>query len=430
MLPSSQPASADATDGLGLLESELTDRLLQRSDCLVSFDHHGPDFARDPASAFNALRRQCPITWSETHGGHWIVTGYAEAFAVLQDDTTFSSADGVSIPPLKKKGPPIDVDPPIHREYRKALGPATSPKGVSKLAGQVKDWTREAIESVIETGRADLVTDLAAPVPAKAIMVLLGLDLANWRRYAAVWHDLFAHPLDSRVYQGLEEIRSELREAFARKHSEPADDLMSHLWSAPLFDHVRANRGEGFSALDEGTEIAMTMLGAGVDTTTNTFASTAIFLSDQPNLRDRLRKEPELMERAVDEFLRYFSTAPALARTVTRDLEFFGHDLHVGDRVLVSFMAANHDPKVFERPDEVVIDCWPNRHMAFGVGNHRCAGSNLARLVFPIMLTGLLEALPDYRVIYGDLEMYADRGQVTGWSRVPCLFTPRSARVV
>lgn len=393
--------------------------------CSIDFDHHGPEFARDPSGYLGRARAVCPITRAHAYGGFWLVTGYDEAFAVLQDDATFSSADGVSIPPLKKKGPPIDVDPPLHLHYRKALGPHTSRFAIGALEPEVRRWTKEAVDAVIERGEADLIADLAAPVPAKAIMTVLGLDLANWPRYAAVWHDMFARPQDPAVYEGLALVRAELLETYREKAACPASDLLSGVSRSALFGVLAEARGAGFAADVEGSEIAMTLLGAGVDTTTNMLGETAVWLSRNPEQRQRLIDEPDLMPRAVEEFFRFFATAPALARTVTRDLDFFGHEFRAGDRVLVSFLAANHDPRAFDRAGEVVLDRWPNRHMAFGVGRHRCIGSHLARVVFPIMLRGLLDHMPDFTVDLDRAEIYPDRSAVTGWKHVPCTFTPR-----
>jgi cytochrome P450 len=393
--------------------------LLTRGDCLHDFDHHGADFARDPVALTNAARARCPITYSERHGGFWHVTGYDEAFTVLQDDELFSSADGVSIPPMKKKGPPIDVDPPEHRLYRDALGAGLSRKRMASLSDKVRDWAVEAVEAVRGRGRGDVVGDIGSPVPSKAIMHLLGLPLDRWREYADVWHEVLAHPQDDAVYRSLQEVREDVFAAFEGKRGCPAHDLMSDLWASPLFDRAH---GTAAAAADEwvelGGEVSMTLLGAGVDTTTNMFAQTVVWLARHPEAVDVLR-DPTRMSVAVDEFFRYFTTAPALARTVTREVEVHEHAFERGDRVLVSFLGANHDPRMFDRSGEIVLDRQPNRHMAFGVGRHRCLGSNLARMVFPIMLREFLARIPDFSVDLAACEPYDDRAQVAGWVRVP-----------
>lgn len=392
--------------------------LLTRADCRHDFDHHGADFARDPVALTNAARRRCPITYSERYGGFWHVTGYEEAFTVLQDDDTFSSGDGVSIPPMKKKGPPIDVDPPAHLLYRDALGAGLSRKSMTSLSDTVREWTVEAVDAVRERGGGDVVGDIGSPVPSKAIMRLLGLPLDRWREYADVWHEVLAHPQDDAVYRSLQEVREDVFAAFEGKRGCPAHDLMSGLWSSSLFDGAQAADAIGADWVELGGEVSMTLLGAGVDTTTNMFAQTVVWLARHPEAVDLLR-DPARLPVAVDEFFRYFSTAPALARTVTRDVAVHGHAFRRGDRVLVSFLGANHDPRTFDRPGEIVLDRRPNRHMAFGVGRHRCLGSNLARMVFPIMLEEFLTRIPDFSVDLAACEPYADRAQVAGWVRVP-----------
>jgi cytochrome P450 len=190
----------------------------------------------------------------------------------------------------------------------------------------------------------------------------------------------------------------------------------------------RVSRGfvsEGAAAegpVEEGTHTAMTLLGAGVDTTTNLFSSVALWLGEHLEARAWLLENMDntaAWDRAVEEFIRYFATAPALARTVTRDTEFFGHQLLRGDRILISFMAANRDPRAFDRPDELLLDRFPNRHMTFGVGIHRCLGSHLARLAFSLMLRELLTTVPHYEVLSDQTEYYADRANIAGWSHVP-----------
>jgi cytochrome P450 len=408
-------------------DQSVTHTSRSRAECTVDFDHHGPAFALDPPGELARAHAVCPVTWSDAHGGFWLVTGYEQAYTVLQDDELYSSSDGVSVPQLHRSAPPIDVDPPLHTSYRRALAAPFSPSGVRPLTDLVVDWAREAVDEIAASGRGDLVRDLGAPVPAKAIMTLLGLDLEHWRRYAAVWHDLFAHPQEPAVYEQLGAVRDELLDTMRAKRGCPADDVMSHLWASGLLDEVAAADPLAWP-VDHGAEVAMTLLGAGVDTTTNLFVSTAVWLARNPAERARLNADPDLMDTAVEEFLRYFSVAPALARTVRADHDFYGHEFHDGDRVLVAFMAANRDPEVFDRPDEVILDRRPNRHMAFGVGRHRCIGSNLAKLVFPVLIRELLAAFPDYEVAVDQLELYDDRAQVTGWSSVPFTFSARAVQ--
>jgi cytochrome P450 len=135
------------------------------------------------------------------------------------------------------------------------------------------------------------------------------------------------------------------------------------------------------------------------------------------------------MKTAVEEFLRRFSVAPGLARKVTRDTELAGHELKAGEWIMASFMGANHDPREFPDPDKVIVDRTPNRHIAFGVGLHRCLGSHLVRLTLPLMLRRLLELSPDYSVDESRADRYADCSMIHGWNTIPAVF-PRAPDLV
>jgi len=130
------------------------------------------------------------------------------------------------------------------------------------------------------------------------------------------------------------------------------------------------------------------------------------------------------MDKAIEEFLRYFSPTQALARTVTQDTEFEGCPMKKGDRVLLAWNSANRDAEQFENPDEVDIERWPNRHTAFGLGVHRCAGSHLGRSMAKELLSQILNRMGDYVVDLDALEAYPHQGTNTGWQRIPATFTP------
>jgi cytochrome P450 len=405
--------------------------LRTKSACTIAFDHHSPEFAADTIGAYRTAREHCPIAWSEAWGGFWVVTGYDEAFAALHDDDLFSSArehGGVSIPSLEGYGvvaPPIDLDPPRLQAYRRLMTPSLSSAAVAPLTTEVQTWVESAIDAVVESGKADLLYDLGSPVPAKAIMRVLGYDLAEADRYADVHHLGFAMPpgdeeqFQRMVHEFVTRIPAECKAAFWEKRANPADDLVSRVATAAV--------DPALVSIEELENVGTTLLAGGVDTTTNWFANTVIWLSRNPDQRARLIDDASIWDTSVEEFLRYFSPVPGLARTVTRDAVFFDHQLHEGDKFFVAFGAANHDPRQFDRPDELLLDRRPNRNMAFGVGIHRCVGSHLARLVFGVMLEAVLRRIPDYRVLESDLVMYQDRGRINGWLNVPVEFTPGGA---
>jgi cytochrome P450 len=153
-------------------------------------------------------------------------------------------------------------------------------------------------------------------------------------------------------------------------------------------------------------------------------SQTLVHLSRHPEQRRQLLEDPELLPRAVEEFLRAFSPTQALARTVAEDVEFRGCALRKGDRALLAWSSANRDPAQFEHPDDVDIARWPNRHTAFGMGIHRCAGAHLGRAMARELIGQIIRRMPDYVVDLEGLQTYAHQGVNAGFQRIPATFTP------
>jgi cytochrome P450 len=171
------------------------------------------------------------------------------------------------------------------------------------------------------------------------------------------------------------------------------------------------------------------LISGGVGTTASLVGQALVWLSQNPTERQRMFDDPELLENtALEEFLRVFSPTQALARTVTKDVELRGCSLRKGDRLLVSRASANRDPDQFPEPDTVDLTRWPNRHAAFGIGIHRCAGLHLARAMSRAIIGQVLERMPDYVVDVSGLERFPDQGVNVGWKTIPTRFTPGPRR--
>jgi cytochrome P450 len=166
------------------------------------------------------------------------------------------------------------------------------------------------------------------------------------------------------------------------------------------------------------------LIGGGFDTTTSLLAGSLDWLDHRVADRSRLVDDADLMNTATEEFLRHFTPAQGGGRTITQDCEIAGFDFSEGDRVFLSFAMCNHDPAVFPEPDEIVLDRVPNPHAAFGLGVHRCIGSNLARLGFKYMLRELLRRMPDYQVEQAGKVQYESIGVINGYKHLPATFTP------
>jgi cytochrome P450 len=161
-----------------------------------------------------------------------------------------------------------------------------------------------------------------------------------------------------------------------------------------------------------------------VDTSTGLLSHTFAWLSEHPEEGQRMIDEPDLVKRATEEFLRWVSPAPALARTVAKETELGGQRLCPGDRLLLSWASANQDAEVFDDPDTINIDRWPNRHQAFGLGAHRCLGSNLGRVQFQEVLNIALRRMPGLKLDLAAAQRYPSLGQVNGYATLPATFTP------
>jgi cytochrome P450 len=408
------------------------------ADAVVDFDHHSDEFNLNEL-AFNAeLRQKCPVAWNENYGGFWFLTSYAAVSQTARDGDTFAhkyepnAADGVDyqgemgVP--RPEGQPAlgigEVDGPFHQALRHALAPFFSPGAVQKMRPfmeQLADWF---LDQRIGDGQMDLVLDYASPVPAILTMKLMGLPYDTWQRYANLFHSVMAVPQDSPEYaEAIAEVPAMMQgvlEFAATRRAEAGDDLTSFLIQFE-FDGKRLDDSQLLNIL-------WNLIAGGVDTTTSQTALTLRHLGTNPELRQQLIDHPELHRTATDEFLRYFSVNQQLSRTVTRDVVLGGQHFRRNDRVVISWLGANHDEQEFERPDEIVLDRAPNRHVAFGLGPHRCIGSHLARLMSGVMVKAALERIPDYQIDLGGVHEYLGNPSMTGLGKLPVTFTPGVSR--
>jgi cytochrome P450 len=408
------------------------------ADMVVDFDHHSDEFNLNELEVNAELRRRCPVAWNENYGGFWFITSYDGVEQTARDGDTFAhkyepnAADGVDyqgemgVP--RPEGQPAlgigEVDGPYHQALRRALAPFFSPRAVDKMRPFMEQSVHWFIDQRISEGRMDLVLDYASPVPAILTMKLMGLPYDNWQLYANLFHAVMAVPQDSDEYADavaeVPTMMDGLLKFAETRRADPRDDLTSFLVQFE-FDG---------KCLDDAQllDILWNLIGGGVDTTTSQTALSLLHLGTHPALRQQLIDRPELYGTAADEFLRYFSVNQQLSRTVTRDIVLGGQHLRRNDRVIISWLAANHDEQEFDRPDEVVLDRAPNRHLAFGLGPHRCIGSHLARVMFEVMVKAALDRIPDYQVEVGGVYEYLGNPSMTGLGKLPVTFTPGVSR--
>ena len=399
---------------------------------VVEFDQHGTEYRDRYPEISHELRGKCPVTWSENHGGYWVVTDLEVAGELLRHPDLLSATkditgtgngyQGIQIPnssPQVTAGF-LEMDPPEQLDFRRVLNPYMSPSAIERWEPLVRDFTRACITDVIESGSADFVDDIANIVPAVLTMAMLGLPLADWEIYCEPAHaGIYTKP-DSpdlpRVQEQTMRMVMQLAGCIAQARAHPRPGIIKALIDADI---------NGAPLRDDGIlGTVFLVIGGGFDTTTALTANTMNWLSEHPDERERLRDEPALLGTATEEFLRYFSPSQGDARTVTQDCEIAGYTFAERDRILLSFGMTNRDPAIFDEPDELRLDRFPNRHSAFGLGNHRCIGSNIARMQFRAIMSECLARIPDFAVGGDGVERYESIGVINGYKHLPITFPP------
>ncbi|HEV2360320.1 MAG TPA: cytochrome P450, partial [Acidimicrobiales bacterium] len=364
----------------------------------------------------------CPIAHTERRGSNWLPTRYSDVTAIAQDIEHFSSLEVAVIPfdgeepdePVLPYGlPPISSDPPLHTWSRRLLLPWFSHKRVDGYEGLTRDICRNLLAGFAGKGEADAAAGYAQQIPVRVVAKILGVPESLSDTFTGWVRDVLEFADDSeRRIQGMEGLITYFVEELERRRADPGDDLISEL----LHTEVDGNPLEDSIVLG----MAALVLIAGVDTTWSAIGSSLWHLATNDEDRRRLVADPDLMPTAVEELLRAYAPV-TMARIVTGDVEVAGCPMKAGDRVLMNFPGANRDPDAFPDADKVVIDRALNRHVAFGSGIHRCAGSNLARMELRVAIEEWLRAIPDFRLADPSTVTWAG-GQVRGPRQLPVVF--------
>jgi len=389
---------------------------------------HRPEFGRRNYEIYDELRSRCPVAWSTANGGHWLLTDYDSTFEATRDDDLFISSLGAGIPDparvdaeaaLTQVLPPIHTDPPLTAEMRRLTVKFLSPAAADQLEPEIRAIATELIDAFIERGTADIVGELTTPLPARVILRLLNFDETRWPEWVTIIHSLIHGDevgMDRVTAGGA--VQQEIGREMARRAQlvPPPDDLVGAILTGTAAGRPLTN--------EEKFGYILLLLFGGMDTTSGLTGNTLVEMSRDPNLKRQLVERPELMRSATEEFLRHSTPTQGLARVVSRDAEFHGQQLKEGERVLLLWASANRDPAAFSRPAEVDLERQPNRHLAFGVGQHRCLGSNLARTMFRVMISEILERLPDFTMLDDEPVRFDDAGAVYAPRRLAVRFTP------
>lgn len=377
------------------------------------FDHSDPVWAADPYPIWEEIRSSgCPVAHSNRYGGVWMPTSHETVSQVAYDTEHFTSRTVVVThhrpPDIAPIGiaPPITSDPPFHHGVRRLILPAFAPQAIDKLEPSTREYCQQLIDDMGGRTEVDAAVEYAQHIPVRVIAHMLGFppeDGDKFRQF--VDHALkdIALPLEQRVV-GMQALFEYLLAQIQDHQANPRDDLTSYLLDAEL-------NGQPVDPGMVGGMIALLLI-AGIDTTWSAIGASIWHLAGHPKDRERLVAEPELLPTAMEEFLRAYAPV-TMARLVKEDVEWNGCPMKKDDWVLLPFPAANRDPEMYENPDEVVIDREVNRHSAFGLGIHRCAGSHLARMELRVALEVWLENFPTFSLTDPDKVLWSG-GQVRG----------------
>ena len=385
-------------------------------DWATDFDHLDPRWIEDPYPIWETLRDACPIAHTERYRGVYFPSRFEDVRTVAYDTEHFSSRRIMvrDTPPPRMPAPPITTDPPRHRAEKNLLLPAFTPDAVRRHEPRARAICRTLIERFAGNGGCDAAADYAQEIPVRVVAVMLGVpeeDGALFRRWI---HEVLELGITdpAAAMRGLSASHRYFAAEVEKRRASPRDDLITHLANARI---------DG-KPVDEDRLIAMMrlLLIAGIDTTWSAIGSCFWHLAQHPEDRRRLVAEPDLIPTAVEEFLRAYAPV-TMAREVVKETTINGCPFKPGEMVLLSFPAANRDPAVFPDAGRVVIDRKENRHAAFGLGIHRCIGSNLARMEITVALQEWLLRIPDFWLDPAMTVTWSE-GTVRGPRRLPLHF--------
>ena len=387
----------------------------------------GDWYAGQPFEQWAWMRRNEPV-YRDERNDVWGIALYDDVLAIEKDPKTFSSAraprpHGDPLPMM------ISMDNPAHQQRRSLVYRGFTPKRVQDHSDRIVELCTMIIDKVSEQGECDFVWDIAAPLPLLLIADMLGFppeafdDLLKWSD--DMMRGTTGYPNPGGPVTEAQMLAHEAGMAFRefqlgviadRRSKPPQSDLVSTLCYAEI---------DGIKLDDESiVQESLLILIGGDETSRHVITTGMLALLDFPDQRELLTTDPALMETGVEELLRYVSPIKNMARTVTRDLEMRGQQLHQGDQVMLFYPSANRDESVFADPDRLDVTRDPNPHLAFGFGPHFCLGASLARLELKVMFTEVLRRLPDLELATTDPLPFRPSNFISGPEAMPVRFTP------
>ena len=367
-----------------------------------------------PHDIFTRLRKEAPIYWHEEYlpfeNGFWALTKHEDIVKVSKDPNTFSSAQpGI----LMTYGDPevadpvataalvsnmIAMDPPQHTVYRKMVSPKFSPRSFKDMEDGLRIKVRELLEQNSKQKEFDFVTEISEKIPLWVLCEMMGIEESQRQRVREIVNKLTDASSNQNPDNALEiwvnymELFKMGRDMIEERRKNPTDDLMSLVANSQV-------EGEGLpQELLDGFMLLMVI--AGNETTRNTMTGGLIALSQNPEEKEKLIKDPSLISNAADEMLRWVSSVMYMRRTAACDTEIRGQSIKKGDKLILWYGAANRDEEIFNDAHLFKVDREDaGKHIAFGAGQHLCLGHRLGKLQIQILYEELLARFPNIEVI-------------------------------
>lgn len=387
--------------------------------CAHAFDHLSPELGSNLHTTMDYMRAHHPVARSEQYGGFWILSKYEDVLKVAQDWETFSSAHGVTVPsgPTSMPAIPEMIDPPLHREYKRLINFYFRPPEVLQQEEATRELVTTLIDGFIESGSCDFMTDFARPLPGMVFFTEFlhapAEELEEINRLSTI----ASIPISKEAFEARGEMIKWIGEFVEKRRTQPPlGDVVDAVMNAEI-------EGRPITQI-EVVGILQLLLFGGLDTTAGALGMMMVRFCLQPEIPKLLREHPERISEAVEELLRLDGSFVCIARTAMKDVEIGGHAIKEGDKVLLSWASANRDEDEFSCPADFDDERKSNRHIAFGAGPHRCAGSNLARMNLRVAIEELVRRLDDIRLQPGAAKISFHSGFSRTPASVPLAFTP------
>lgn len=392
--------------------------------CLHHFDHLSGELAQTMPETMARMRALCPVARSDAYDGFWVVSGYEEVVSVAQNWQAFSSAHGLSVTRAQMvvRNLPVEADPPEQRVYKRLVNPYFTPAAVAPWEQPTRELVTRLIDAFIDDGACEFMDAFARPLPSLAFFEFAINAPAGDVEQVAYLASASSNPNTPNARECWLGLYQWIREFVAgRRGQPPQGDVVDAIMNATI-DGRAITEDEIIGA------VQLLILG-GLETTAGVLGLMLLRFCEQPEIPALLRGRPELIPDAIQELLRLETSFVSVARTAVRDTELAGQPIKSGDKVLIHWASANRDGGEFDDPDVFDIGRERNRHLSFGLGPHRCLGSNLARMNLRIALEELLARLDDIRLADGAQIRY-HAGLTRSPLSVPITFAKKENKII